>query len=109
MKINILCLKSTILFITATYRIFVVTHNTLNQTFNIKKGQIMLHTIKQIVRFRSHNIYCVCTQYTHRALAFLTSLIPLFSVIGDILAVMSIFALGYIFLHFGQPINPWTP
>ena len=37
MKINILCLKSTILFITATYRIFMVTHNTLNQTFNIKK------------------------------------------------------------------------
>jgi len=97
------------LFITATYRIFVVTHNTLNQTFNLKKGQIMLHTIKQLMRFRSHNIYYDGTQYTHRARAILIKLLPLFNVIGDILAVVSIFAIGYILLHFGQPLNPWTP
>ena len=109
MKINIQYKKLDILFITATLGIFRAMLNTIKQAKINKKRADMLNYIKSFIRFHSHNIYYVGKHYTSRTLSFLVILLPLFNVIGDILAVMSIFALGYIFLHFGQPLNPWTP
>ena len=109
MKINILYQKWDILFITTTLGIFQAMLNSTKPIILNKKRADMLNYIKSFIRFYSHNIYYIGKHYTSRTLSILAFLLPLFNVIGDILAVMSIFALGYIFLHLGQPLNPWTP
>ena len=69
----------------------------------------MLNYIKSFKQFNSHNIYYIGKQFYTTAQLILLSLLPLFTVIGEILAVISIFFVAYIFLHLGQPFNPWTP